>query len=114
LENYLGFESTWQNSDFHMETFTWNCSGREILAERHINVSTSCPLCHAGPQDTRHLSFSRLALQQDPPFQQRIDALPNVHISVGKVYTNGLVCVAVGGVARLYNNTKTCVGNWRA
>jgi hypothetical protein len=25
-----------------------------------------------------------------PPLQQRIDALPNVHISVGKVYTNGL------------------------
>jgi hypothetical protein len=40
--------------------------------------------------------------------------MPNVHISVVKVYTNELVCSAIGGVATDYNNTKTCVGNWHA
>ena len=44
------------------------------------------------------------------PLQQRIIALAKVHISVGRAYTNGLVCVAVGGVARVYNNIYASVG----
>ena len=45
------------------------------------------------------------------PLQQHMVVLPNVHINVAKVYTNGVVCVAVGGVAKAYSNIYTSVGN---
>ena len=53
------------------------------------------------------------SLQQEHPLQQRIHALSYVRICVAKVYTNGLSCIAVGGVAMIYNNVYTSVGKPR-
>ena len=44
------------------------------------------------------------------PLLQHMDALLYVRICVGKVYTNGLICVAVGGVVRVYNDIYTSIG----
>jgi hypothetical protein len=67
-----------------------------------------------GGEDRRRRRLRRTGQRgrMGAPLQQRIDALPNVHIRVARVYTNGLLCVAVGAVARVYNNAYTCVGKW--
>jgi hypothetical protein len=53
-----------------------------------------------GGEDRRRRRLRRTGQRgrMGAPLQQRIDALPNVHIRVARVYTNGLLCVAVGAL----------------
>jgi hypothetical protein len=34
--------------------------GRSVLADKHIKVAASCPVCHAGLEDMMHLLFTCL------------------------------------------------------
>jgi hypothetical protein len=51
------------------------------------------------------------SLQQEPPFSNASMRCGMSIYALVRSTPTDLVCVAIGGVARFYNNVYTCVGN---